>query len=92
MLNAAEAKAITEKAKQPKNPWDVLFTLIEETAQDGHSVCQFDEEHEGAYFEESREDVAEKLNELGYRVEHRRALNNFSYKDGCFHNLFIIRW
>lgn len=92
MLNATDAKAITAKAKQHKNPWDVLFTLIEKNANEGKSVCQFDEEHECAYFEENREDVAEKLRSLGYRVEHRRALNNYSYDGGCFHNLFIISW
>ena len=42
-MYAAEARAITEVAKQPKNAWHKLFERIKEEAEQGKSTLIFDE-------------------------------------------------
>ena len=92
MINAADARKITDLYNTPKNPWDVLFTKIENVAKEGHAYCLFDEKTENAYFKENRKEVAEKLRNFGYSVEYRRVRDCDGYYSDHFHNLYTISW
>ena len=91
-ITAAQARAITEKVKKPKDPWNTLFNKIKECSKKGGSVCTFDEEVQGVYFLEHRKKVKETLELLGYTVTYSRVMNSDTYNGIDYHNVYVIRW
>lgn len=90
-MYAADARIITELAKKPQNPWNKLFERIKETAEHGGSYLHFDEEKEQVQFKEPRQEVKQKLEDLGYEVSYSRVRNQDIYY-GDFHNSYSISW
>lgn len=90
-MYAADARTITDLAKRPQSPWNKLFARIKETAEQGGSYLHFDEEKEQAQFKEPRQEVKQKLEDLGYEVSYSRVRNQDIYY-GDFHNSYSISW
>ena len=90
-MYAAEARAITEVAKQPKNAWYKLFERIKEAAEQGKSTLIFDEEKEKVRFREDRKEVKRQLEGLGYNCSYRRVMDENFYLY-TYHNQYTISW
>lgn len=91
-LYAGDARAITERARKPINPWEKLFNRIQEEAENGNFMLAFDEEKEGVRFDESAVDVEEQLEELGYTVSYSRVRDSDDYYGETRHVCYIIQW
>lgn len=91
-MYAANARAITEIARTPKNAWHKLFERIKEEAEHGNSTLVFDEERECATFSEHRKEVKKKLEELGYECSYRRIADREYFFPNTYHNEYTISW
>lgn len=90
-ITAEAAREITAEAiKHRSDPWNLVFDKIKEAAEKGNTVVIINES-KGIWFNEPRKKVAEKLRELGYEVEYRRASEHDPYYPG-YYNIYTISW
>ena len=90
---AANARALTEIARQPKNAWSVLFKKIKEAAEKGEDRVIFNEEQELTFFSEDRKVVKQKLEEMGYEVSYARKRTNPEVMPwNTYYNEYIVKW
>ena len=90
---AANARALTEIARQPKNAWHALFKKIKEAAEKGEDRVIFNEEQELTFFSEDRKLVKQKLEEMGYEVSYARKRTNpevMLWNTYC--NEYTVKW
>lgn len=90
---AANARALTEIARQPKNAWSVLFKKIKEAAEKGEDKVIFNEERELTFFSENRKVVKQKLEEMGYEVSYtRKPTNPEVMLWNTYYNEYTVKW
>lgn len=88
-ITASDARIITEIAREPADPWNVLFASIKKRASLGYNTITFDEDKAGVRFKETRKKVKAKLEELGYCVSYERVQD---FLDITYHNCYKISW
>lgn len=88
MINAIDARNITEKVKEEsKNAWLQVEKAIVDAANKGQSMVLF-KTHPGLEFLEHRKEVKAKLEAAGFTVTYSK----YEYDDWTFGNVYTISW
>ena len=92
MITAYNAKNIADRINK-QDAWTLLEKKIKEKALLGEYSCEYDEENEGAKFNEVPKEVKRALETAGYVVKYSRCPDVWGYGYApTYHRKYTIGW
>ena len=92
MITAYNAKNIADRINE-QDAWTLLEKKIKEKALLGEYFYEYDEEKEGAKFNEAPKEVRKTLEAAGYVVKYSRCPDVWDWGYApTYHGRYMIRW
>ena len=92
MIMAAKARNMADRINE-QDAWALLEKKIKEKALLGEYSCEYDEENEGAKFNEAPKEVRRILEAAGYVVKYNRCSDVWAWGYApTYHGRYTIGW